>query len=637
MSFVSSTSPDISESLPFLLSAAKATQQMAAKQGIDFDIEIGGVGFQLASTDNNPYQRQTAPFQKDQFDSSKEAGEQTLAQFWVRSQTSWHHGAGITNYEPGSDDSTAYRFSDSLGVDVWSEGDVTLLKSTSKVGAVSAGESARCTGAVVGGVDVVFTNENGTIRRRTDSAATAYTGVTDAATRVAVAGAKILVGHGTAIASGDANGSALTDLWAGAASLPTPYWAKSRIIAAQANNLWELTLAGGAWPATPLFAHGDTGWTWSSVVAAPAAILAAGYSNGYSEIYSFTLQDPASGSTPVLGAAISVADFPPGEVVHSLFVYLGRYIGIGTSRGIRVGVVADNGQLQYGPLIVTTDSPVRSLAAADRFLYGAVTAAHPDGNSGAVRIDLQEEVVQGSLRFPYAWDARTTTTGQVDSIALLGNSGRVAMGVLGEGVYLQSATDLEPTGWVESGRIRFTTVEPKAFRTIDLTADIPGGQVGVFAVEKDGDATFLGRLSPTAPDGMDIRVSRPSGVFEWLSFRFALTRDDTDPAVGPTLESWQVKAIPAPRRQRLVSVPVLCMDLEKDHYGTPYGYEGFGWDRLQALEQVEDHSAVVSFKDKTCDETFEAQIEKVTFTKTTPRTAAKSNQGLLELLLRKLA
>ena len=637
MSFSASTAPDITEGLPFLLSASKTTRQIAAKQGVDFDIEIGGVGFRLASTDNNPYQRQTAPFQKDQFDTSKEAGEQTLAQFWVRSQTSWHHGAGITAYEPGSDQSTAYRFADSLGVNVWNEGDVTLLKATTKAGAVTTGQSALVTGAVVGGTDVVFTNENGTIRRRTSSGATTYTGVTDAATRVAVAGAKVLVGHGTAVASGDASGSTLADLWTGAASLPTPYWVKSRIIASVANSLWELTLAGGAWPTTALYTHPDAGWSWSSVVAAPGAVLAAGHSNGYSEVYAFTLQDSTSGGTPVLGAARSVADFPPGEVVHSLYVYLGRYIGIGTSRGIRVGIITDDGRLQYGPLIITTDSPLRSLAAADRFLYGAVTAAHPDGNSGAVRIDLQEEVADGSLRFPYAWDARTGTNGRVDSIALLGNTDRVVMGVLGEGTYLQSATDLEPTGWIDSGRIRFTTVEPKAFRTIDLTATIPGGSVVMSAVEKDGDTTFLGRLTPASPDGMDVRISRPTGTFEWLTFRFTLERDTADPSLGPTLESWQVKAIPAPKRQRMVSIPVLCMDIEKDLRGTPYGYEGFAWERLQALEQVEDHSAVVTFRDNTCDETFEAQIEKITFTKTTPRVSNKSNEGLLELLLRKLA
>ena len=637
MSFSASTAPDITEGLPFLLSASKTTRQIAARQGVDFDIEIGGVGFRLASTDNNPYQRQTAPFQKDQFDTSKEAGEQTLAQFWVRSQTSWHHGAGITAYEPGSDQSTAYRFADSLGVNVWNEGDVTLLKATTKAGAVTTGQSALVTGAVVGGTDVVFTNENGTIRRRTSSGATTYTGVTDAATRVAVAGAKVLVGHGTAVASGDASGSTLADLWTGAASLPTPYWVKSRIIASVANSLWELTLAGGAWPTTALYAHPDAGWSWSSVVAAPGAVLAAGHSNGYSEVYAFTLQDATSGGTPVLGAARSVADFPPGEVVHSLYVYLGRYIGIGTSRGIRVGIITDDGRLQYGPLIVSTTQPVRSLAAADRFLYGAVTAAHPDGNSGAVRIDLQEEVADGSLRFPYAWDARTGTNGRVDSIALLGNTDRVVMGVLGEGTYLQSATDLEPTGWIDSGRIRFTTVEPKAFRTIDLTATIPGGSVVMSAVEKDGDTTFLGRLTPASPDGMDVRISRPTGTFEWLTFRFTLERDAVDAAQGPTLESWQVKAIPAPKRQRMVSIPVLCMDIEKDLRGTPYGYEGFAWERLQALEQVEDHSAVVTFRDNTCDETFEAQIEKITFTKTTPRVSNKSNEGLLELLLRKLA
>jgi hypothetical protein len=93
----------------------------------DFDVAIGGEPFLLAPTDINPYQRETAPYRKDQFDNSKEPGEQSLTGWWIRSQSSFHGGTGIKFYDPTSGESTGYRFADSQGVDVWTKGQVSLL------------------------------------------------------------------------------------------------------------------------------------------------------------------------------------------------------------------------------------------------------------------------------------------------------------------------------------------------------------------------------------------------------------------------------------------------------------------------------------------------------------------------------
>ena len=81
----------------------------------------------MAPTDVNPYQRETAPYRKDQFDNSKEPGEQSLTGWWIRSQSSFHGGTGIKFYDPTSGESTNYRFTDSQGVDVWTKGQVSLL------------------------------------------------------------------------------------------------------------------------------------------------------------------------------------------------------------------------------------------------------------------------------------------------------------------------------------------------------------------------------------------------------------------------------------------------------------------------------------------------------------------------------
>ena len=97
---------------------------------VAYDIALGGIPFFYAISDARPYIRQTAPFRKDQFDNGKEPGEQSLTGWWLRSQSSFHSGSGIKFYDPSAGETVDYRFADSKGVNVWTKGQVTLLKST---------------------------------------------------------------------------------------------------------------------------------------------------------------------------------------------------------------------------------------------------------------------------------------------------------------------------------------------------------------------------------------------------------------------------------------------------------------------------------------------------------------------------
>ena len=97
---------------------------------MSYDVAIGGLPFIYAINDSRPYVRQTAPFRKDQFDNGTEPGEQSLTGWWIRSQMSFHSGSGIKFYDPATTDENGhYRFSDSKGINVWTKGEATLLKS----------------------------------------------------------------------------------------------------------------------------------------------------------------------------------------------------------------------------------------------------------------------------------------------------------------------------------------------------------------------------------------------------------------------------------------------------------------------------------------------------------------------------
>ena len=100
---------------------------------VAYDVAIGGMPFIYAINDQRPYLRQTAPFRKDQFDNGAEPGEQSLTGWWIRSQSSFHSGTGINFFDPNTTDEVGhYRFNDSKGVDVWTKGEVTLLKNVTQ-------------------------------------------------------------------------------------------------------------------------------------------------------------------------------------------------------------------------------------------------------------------------------------------------------------------------------------------------------------------------------------------------------------------------------------------------------------------------------------------------------------------------
>jgi hypothetical protein len=102
--------------------------------GIAYDVAIAGIPFFLGIKDDRPYERATAPFRKEQFDSQTNPGEQSLTGWWLRSQNSFHTGEGIIFYDPLSNpyattiSTNSYRIKDAYGVNIWTPGEVTLLR-----------------------------------------------------------------------------------------------------------------------------------------------------------------------------------------------------------------------------------------------------------------------------------------------------------------------------------------------------------------------------------------------------------------------------------------------------------------------------------------------------------------------------
>lgn len=632
MPYSPSTPPDWTESIPFPLSL-RTTVSSAAETGFRYDVYIGGLPFLLPASDRIPYSRATLPSTKKQLDTSNEPGEHSLSTWWTRDQTSWHRGSGVNYYEPGTDSGTIYRSNSSVGVDVWTRGSARLIRRMNLVSAGTAGSMSNVASAVVGGSDVVFMATDTELKRWSPSSTVTYT-VTGSGptTKLAVAGDKVLAGSASGILSGDTGGSTASVLWTTTTSVaPTPYWVKGRIIASRGNSLYELTLAGGSFDSvSALYSHPNSSWTWTDVTEAPGAILASGYSDGTSFIYAFRLiEGTTSGSTPTIGAAVQVAEFPPGERVYSIKTYLGRYIAIGTNRGVRIGAIDASGSIDYGPITVETSTPVRSITTDREFFYASVEDSI-DGSSGAVRICLSEEIPSetgsaGTGRFAWAWDVQTHTPGVVTSVAV--SSGRVALGVTSDGVYIQSSTVYETSGYIKTGKIRFDTTEPKLFRLVRVDTDIPGdSNVAMSTTDQDGNTEFNFSISGATNTRDDMSISAVSTMQSEMAFTLMLYSSSSGTST-PVVNGFQVKAIPCPRVQRSIKIPIMVYDHEKDSRGNTIGRDGWGYERLAALEELEETAPVVLVKDVTTGDSFTGRIDSIDFQRTTPRTGVGSGFG----------
>ena len=195
-----SRAPDISERTIIDLSGRLSTYYDLNANA--FDIAIAGMPFIMAVTDNTPYKRQTAEFRAQRVDQMRDPGEHTLAGsgYWTRSQSSWHYGEGINFTEPmeGNDNEVRFRYKDSYGIDVWTPGQLTLLKDTTKVQAFRGKcdvRTAEDTSPYVIATDM----ETVVTTTAAATAATAATTITVASTANIVAGYVI---NGTNITAG---------------------------------------------------------------------------------------------------------------------------------------------------------------------------------------------------------------------------------------------------------------------------------------------------------------------------------------------------------------------------------------------------------------------------------------------------
>jgi hypothetical protein len=595
---------------------------------VSFDVAVGGMPFIYAVSDERPYIRQTAPYRKDQFDNNQEPGEQSLTGWWIRSQSSFHSGTGIKFYDPAAGEITAHRFADSRNVDVWTKGQVTLLKETNNAAAATA-DPYKLISGISGSTNVVIAfrpSSDEIIDIKDDGTnlttyATTASGIVDIVSN----GTILFVANATRIFYQTIGStSALNNHYNTGTAAVKMAWVKQRLVAGIGTSIYELTGALGTTtlPAA-IYTHPNTGWEWTSISEGGSAIYAAGYAGGNGAIYKFTLS--TAGVMPTLTSGIIAAQLPIGEYPLKIESYLG-YLVIGTNKGVRVAQISDtNGDLSYGPLIIEGDNIGLDFAFRDRFVYVTGGIAKNDGTAdtypGLYRIDLGSELE--TLRFAFAADVYLDgADGYATSVDFVGNSGQVAFTTSGSnGVVIQHATDLAESGFIKTGKIRYGTLEPKNFKRLIARGNFTAGEMVLSSVATDNaglESTFDHITYVTGTDPVEVTTNQPEDAQEFLAYKFTLTRDATDPDTGPTFRGYQVKSTIATPRVRAIRFPVYCFDIETDRYNSVTGYEGRAFDRIRLLEDLERTGDVLTWQDLTTGESQQAVIEQISFTRMTP-------------------
>lgn len=637
----------VGELLPGSLSISADLGGLFSPSGFRYDYAIGGLPFLSGASKEFPLVRETVQVRKQQFDNSNTPGEQSLDGWWLRSQQSFHGGAGLTWADVGQtttgagDPINLIRFKASRNVNVWTQGEASLLHTAN----TATGSPVAAT------VDATeFVYDDGTsaamyVAGSTITVVLAASVVSSSFGGVTAAAIQSVASDGNYMYLATADGVYAAPIPATSATAFT--WAKEytvagttvhinflkqRLMLSVDNKIYELAVHPGGAPAalpTVKYTDTDTGIKFPSFAESSTAIYAVGNNGVRGVVLKFALSD--TGTIPTLTGGAVALQLPSGEVPYSAFGYLGTFVGLGTSKGVRVAVANDTGDLSYGPLLFTSTAPVKGWSARDRFLWCGVTGGH-DGDSGLYRIDLGLEVTD--LRFAYATDInRAGDASAAGPVAHLGASDKVTFGTAND-VYVEGG-NLAASGYLTTARIRYGTLEPKLFKLLRVRGPALTGPLSFSVLDElDSESGSYNFAEGESPGVSDVGITSPVEPQDFVSLKFTLTRDDITLTAGGMFSGYQLKALPATVRQRMIQLPLLCFDFEMDSTGSRHGADGTAAVRLAALEDLETLGNSVVLQDLVSGTNQSCVIEQVRFQQTAPPPAGSGCGGLLMLTLR---
>src|SRR6266403_1282678 len=615
-----------------------------------YDYALDGIPFMSATRDQWPYTEGMAEIRKQQYDASAEPGEQSLYGWWLRSQQNFSGGAGLIYQDPDIQNpyTRAFdlRYADSLGVDPWTGGQLSLLRDVTRKVTLSS-TIAKVQGYVSsGGVDSAWLVDGGNYYTMNDagSAGIAFASVGSLLDLTGV-GNRSLILMTDGVWSG-VDGAAPTKMFSFTVT-PTGGaigFVKNRVVVAIDNKVYFAPLNTGATLAidtAPNFSfsytHTDPNWKWTSVSEGPTAIYISGKNSTQSNIFKFSID--FTGTTEIV-LPTTTAVMPTGEKINTIYGYISSFIGIATDKGFRVGEFDNNGDVVYGPLLFSPTGGCTGISGFDRFMWVGSDTAH-DGTSGTFRVDLgaaiQEQSTQ-AVRYAYARDVYSSVgTGPVQSVSIFGSTNRPIFTIKNFGAMLVNAATLVASGYLKTGRIRYNTEEPKLYRFVSLRTPTPlQGNVSFSMLTQDGQEIPYITYGPTYQSNQgDVSTPQPATRQNWIALKFTLTRNSGDATVGGVLNGWQVKALPGATRQRIITQTFLLFDEEMDKGGQRLGGDGYARQRFESFKNKAKTGDVIIFQELIEDISTLVMVDDWKYTQLgPPGSNASTLGGYLTVVLR---
>jgi hypothetical protein len=233
------------------------------------------------------------------------------------------------------------------------------------------------------------------------------------------------------------------------------------------------------------------------------------------------------------------------------------------------------------------------------------------------------------LIFPYAWDTyyfpetvgNRITGRRTTACAFINGTDRLAFTTNYSGtdgaVYIESASRLVYEGYLQTGYVRYNTLEAKIFKLLQARVDTTNGGLAIRSIDSVDTEYAIGSFAQ-GQDVPEVTIAYPALPQEYLGFKFTLTRSSTDNTKGPLFTGYQLKSLPSVPRQRLIQYPLACFDRESDKFGVEVGYEGRAFDRMEALEAIESNGDTLRVDDFRTGESYIGIIEELDFINRTP-------------------
>lgn len=542
-----------------------------------------GLGGEAYVIDPKEYRRGFVDAYRSAQDTTSIPGEATLnvEGVWSRYGRDWRYGAGQPRFD--RPDSDRRRFQDSLGINPWTEGKLSLLTKTEKIRnenktykRLLTGKTGQLVIARADGVDVV----TGTWPTLTTNTATGLpgSGIND----ITMDDDEVWVATTTGVfkfplaglAGARYDGDASAKSWDSIALI------NGRLVGGSGATLWEISTAAS----TAVHAHPSPAFRWTVLFGHPNYIYAGGTIGSVSELFRFGVNE----STGAIAKGIPSLNLPGGEILRAGIHYVQQVL-LATSKGVRLCSV-NNGALEYGR-VISQVGDCRTLTAFGDFVWfgwtGIDTSRTGVGRCAPGRFGDVEGQVPAWARDVW-WEGSGTVSGCTV------HAGRIVFAVDTVGVMIAN-DELVASGWLTTGAIDFDipyTIQPLDMdlrhEPLDGTVAVEWRPVGNTAWVSGGVSNVVdSRQSPT----LVFTPTQAAGI----ELKLTLNRKDIDE--GPVLQLWRMRAAPQPSRLEQIVLPIVFADgVTANHLNAPAMF----FDPLaawQALARLCRAGAVVSYQE----------------------------------------